>query len=148
MTNHWQAREKDMFTTAIVAGIFAGGITYVLLRLHFFLAVLVFFFVFLLVYDRTRPHHKTMVKIFYASLADAHQVVQNVLDEKGLPYKMYGNDRFLVEHEVEIKVSKFRTAHGEIEGTAVSLTPKTVESQQLIFSLRQKLDDAFRPRGL
>jgi hypothetical protein len=148
MTNHWRTRETDLFLSSIVLGLLAGGMAFWLFRFRLFLGIVVFLFVFLLVYDRTRPHHKTMVKIFYASLADAHQVVQNVLDEKGLPYKMYGNDRFLVEHEVEIKVSKFRTAHGEIEGTAVSLTPKTVESQQLIFSLRQKLDDAFRPRGL
>ena len=148
MTNYWQTREKDMFSVAIAAGIFAGVAALWLFRMHFLLAVFIFFIVALFVFDRTRPHHKTMVKIFHASLADSHQVVQNVLDEKGLPYKMYGNDRFLIEHEVEIKVSKFHTAHGEIKGTAVSLTPKTPESQQLIFSLRQKLDEAFRPRGL
>ena len=35
-----------------------------------------------------------------------------------------------------------------MQGTAISLTPKTSESQQLVFSLRQKLDEEFRPRGL
>lgn len=147
MTNYWQTREKDMFSTAIATGIFAGGAALWLFRVHFLLAVLIFFIVVLFVFDRTRPHHKTMVKIFAVSLADSHQVVQNVLDEKGLPYKMYGNDRFLIGDEVEIRVSKFQT-NGGLAGTAVSLTPKTPESQQLIFSLRQKLNEAFRPRGL
>jgi hypothetical protein len=89
-----------------------------------------------------------MVKMFPASLADSRQVVKNVLDEKGLPYKIYAEGRFLIEDELEIQIGKFRTRHGEIEGTAVYLTPKSPESQQLIFSLRQKLDEAFRPRGL
>jgi hypothetical protein len=147
MTNYWQTREKDMFSAAIAAGIFAGVAALWLFRMHFLLAVFIFFIVSLFVFDRTRPHHKTMVKIFHVSLTDSHQVVQNVLDEKGLPYKMYGNDRFLIDDEVEVKVSKFQTNDG-LSGTAVSLTPKTPESQQLIFSLRQKLDEAFRPRGL
>ena len=147
MTNHWRTRETDLFLSSIVLGLLAGGMAFWLFRFRLFLGIVVFLFVFLLVYDRTRPHHKTMVKIFYASLADAHQVVRNVLDEKGLPYKMYGNDRFLIDDEVEVRVSKFQT-NGGLAGTAVSLTPKTPESQQLIFSLRQKLDEAFRPRGL
>ncbi|MAT95907.1 MAG: hypothetical protein CL608_01970 [Anaerolineaceae bacterium] len=147
MMNYWQTRENDMFSVAVTAGLFAGGAALFLFRVHFLLAVLIFFIVALLVFDRTRLHHKTMVKIFHVSLVEAHQVVQNVLDEKGLPYKMYGNDRFLIDKEIEVKVSKFQTSGG-LAGTAVSLIPKTHESQQLIFSLRQKLDEAFRPRGL
>ncbi len=147
MTNHWRTRETDLFLAAIVLGLLAGGMAFWLFRFRLFLGIVVFLIVFILVYDRTRPHHKTMVKIFYASLADTHQVVQNVLDEKGLPYKMFGDDRFLVEDEVEVRVSKFRT-NGGLTGTAVSLKPQNPESQQIIFSLRQKLDDAFRPRGL
>lgn len=147
MTNQWRTRETDLFLASIVLGLLAGGMAFWLFRFRLFLGIVVFLFVFLLVYDRTRPHHKTMVKIFYASLADTRQVVQNVLDEKGLPYKVYGNDRFLIEDEVEVKVSKFRT-NGGLAGTAVYLTPKAPESYQLIFSLRQRLDEAFRPRGL
>jgi hypothetical protein len=147
MKNHWQTRESDMFSASITLGLLAGAMAYWLSNFRLFIGVIVFLFVFFLVYDRTRPHHRTMVKIFHTTLTDSHQVVQNVLDEKGLPYKMYGNDRFLIEDEVEVRVSKFRT-NGGLEGTAVSLTPKTPESQQLIFSLRQKLDEAFRPRGL
>jgi len=147
MTNHWRTRETDLFLASIVLGLLAGGMAFWLFRFRLFLGIVVFLFVFLLVYDRTRPHHKTMVKIFFSSLDDARQVVQNVLDEKGLPYKMYGEDHFLIEDEVEVKVSKFR-ANGGVVGTAVSLKPQNSESQQLIFSLRQKLDDAFRPRGL
>ena len=147
MTNHWRTRESDMFLASIVLGLLAGGMAFWLFRFRVVLGLVVFFVVFFLVYDRTRAHHKTMVKMFYATLADAQQVVQNVLDEKGLPYKMIGDGHFFIGDEVEIKVSKFRT-NGGLEGTAVSLTPKNPESQQIIFSLRQKLDDAFRPRGL
>ncbi len=148
MTNYWRTRESDMFSASITLGLLAGAMAYWLSNFRLFVGVIVFLFVFFLVYDRTRPHHRTMAKIFQTSLTDSHQVVQNVLDEKGLPYKMYGSDRFLIESEVEIKLSKFRAREGLIEGTTISLTPKTPESQQLIFSLRQKLDDAFRPRGL
>ncbi|GJM42651.1 MAG: hypothetical protein DHS20C20_29330 [Ardenticatenaceae bacterium] len=148
MTNQWRTRENDMFGASIVLALLAGGLAYWLFRFNLFLGIVVFLFVFLLVYDRTRPHHKTMVKMFPASLADSRQVVKNILDEKGLPYKIYAEGRFLIEDEVEIQIGKFRTRHGEIEGTAVYLTPKSPESQQLIFSLRQKLDEAFRPRGL
>jgi hypothetical protein len=148
MTNNWRTRENDMFAASIALGLLAGAMIYWLLGLRLILGIVVFLFVFLLVYDRTRPYHKTMVKVFPASLADSRQVVKNVLDEKGLPYKIYDKGCFLIEDELEIRIGKFRSRHGEMEGTAISLTPKSLESQQLIFSLRQKLDDAFRPRGL
>lgn len=147
MTNHWRTRETDLFLLSIALGFLAGVLAFWLFRYRLFLGIVVFLVVFLFVYDRTRPHHRTMVKTFYASPADARQVVQNVLDEKGLPYKMYDDHRFIIEDEVEVTVSKFQ-ANGGAVGTAVSLIPKTPESQQLIFSLRQKLDEAFRPRGL
>lgn len=148
MTNNWRTRESDMFAASIALGLLAGGMTYWLLGFRLFLGIVVFVIVFLGVYDRTRPYHKMMVKVFPATLDDSRQVVKNVLEAKGLPYKIYAEGRFLLENELEIRMGKFRSRYGEMEGTIISLTPKSLESQQLIFSLRQKLDEAFRPRGL
>ena len=148
MTNNWRTRENDMFMLSIALAVFAGGLAYWLFRFHLFLGIVVFLFVFFFVYDRTRPYHKTMMKVFPASLIDSRQVVKNVLEAKGLPYKIHAKGRFVIEDELEIQIGKFRSRYGEMEGTAISLTPKTSDSQQLIFSLRQKLDEAFRPRGL
>ena len=53
MTNYWQTREKDMFSAAIAAGIFAGVAALWLFRMHFLLAVFIFFIVSLFVFDRT-----------------------------------------------------------------------------------------------
>ncbi len=147
MTNYWRTRETDLLLTAIFLGFMAGVMAFWLFRFRLIVGVFVFLVVFFVVFDRTRPHHKTMVKIFAVSQSDARQVVKNVLNEKGLPYKIYSKGRFVIEDEVEVQVSQFQSREG-MRGTAVSLTPKTPESQQLIFSLRQKLDEAFRPRGL
>jgi len=87
-----------------------------------------------------------MVKVFAASFADAQQVVHNVLKEKGLPFLPVDQNQFVIEGELRIRLDPFQKQG--MQGTAVSLIPQNHESQQLIFSLRNKLDEAFRPRGL
>ena len=146
MINQWRTREGDLFMASIVAGILTAGGLMWLFRLHFFLALIVFLIVFVFTFDRTRLYHKTMVKVFAASFADTRQIVHNVLKEKGLPFLPMGSDQYLIEDEVSIKLMPFNKQG--FQGTAVSLIPKNHESQQLIFSLRHKLDEAFRPRGL
>lgn len=145
MINQWRTREGELFVLSILAGIVAGGL-FLLWRPNVFLALISFVGVFLFVFDKTRLHHKTVVKIFAASLADAQQVVHNVLQEKGLPFSTVGPYQYVVEDEVSIKLVPFRQ-HG-FQGTAVSFIPKHHDCYQLIFNLRHKLDEAFRPRGL
>jgi len=146
MTNHWRTRETDMFLSSIILGLLAGGMAFWLSNFRIFVGIIVFLVAFFVVYDRTRPYHKTMVKVFGASFVDARQIVQNILNEKGLPYSQLDNDQYWVEGEVKIKLIPYQQRG--LQGTAVSLTPQNPESQQIIFSLRQKLDEAFRPRGL
>ncbi|MCB8981050.1 MAG: hypothetical protein H6657_26900 [Ardenticatenaceae bacterium] len=145
MINQWRSRDGELFVLSILAGILVGGLL-LLMRLNFFLALIGFIGTFLYVYDSTRLHHKAVVKIFAASMIDAQQVVQNVLQEKGLPFSSVGPNQYVIEDEVSIKLENFRQ-HG-FQGTAVSLTPKHHDCSQLIFNLRSKLDEAFRPRGL
>ena len=110
------------------------------------LAAAVFLFVVLLVYELATARGKRMEKTYPVSLDDARQIVLNVLDEKGLPYKETAGYIFTIEDEVRIQVLPSR-ARG-LNGTSISLTPQSPESAQFVINLREKLDDAFRPRGL
>ncbi|GJM42396.1 MAG: hypothetical protein DHS20C20_26780 [Ardenticatenaceae bacterium] len=146
MKNNWQTGGYKIVKGSILLGLLVSWIALRYLRFPFLLVVVVFLFVVLLVYDRAAVSRNRTAKTYSVSLDDARQVVLNVLNEKGIPFTESGDYFFMIENEVEIRLLPSSTRG--VVGTAVSLTPKSPESQQLIFSLRQKLDEAFRPRGL
>ncbi|MCA9919250.1 MAG: hypothetical protein KC445_14925 [Anaerolineales bacterium] len=144
----WQNNEFQLVLLAIGAGVMTGIFAVVVLRLSTFVGVLVFFLLFFLIFHRASAERKALEKIFQASIDDSHWVVQNVLDQKGIPYSHKGSGNFILqENGVEISLRPYRFYNGEMY-TLLQLIPHDSDSWDLIFSLRDKLDDAFRPRGL
>ncbi|MBK7897455.1 MAG: hypothetical protein WAS33_01500 [Candidatus Promineifilaceae bacterium] len=149
MNNDWQNREFNLILLALAAGAGAAFIAVRFLRLNFMLGIVIFLIVFFLIFDKTSAQNKSLVKVYQASLNDSILVVQNVLAEKGIPYRKSGADRFLLERDgVEISLKHVQRRYGGDPRTVLKLIPHNAESWPLIFSLRDKLDDAFRPRGL
>ena len=149
MVTGWQNREFQLIFLAIVVGLGAAFIAVRFLRLNFLFGIVVFFFVFFLIFDRASVQQKALVKTYQASISDSTLVVQNILDMKGIPYRKSGSSSFLLEKDgVEISLKHVSGTYGGDPGTVLTLIPHDPDSWQLIFSLRQKLDEAFRPRGL
>ena len=149
MVNDWQNREFNLILLALGAGFSAAFIAIRFLRLNFLLGIIIFLIVFFLIFDRSSAQDKALVKLYQASLSDSIQVVQNVLDEKGIPYRKSGSARFLLEKDgIEISLKHVQRRNSGDPRTILKLIPQDVDSWPIIFSLRDKLDDAFRPRGL
>jgi hypothetical protein len=154
MSKNWkvkggQNQEVELIFIALVAGLGAAFIAIRFLRLNFLLGIIIFLIVFFLLFDRASPQRKALVKVYQASINDSVQVVQNVLDEKGIPYRKSGSARFSLEKDgVEISLKHRKRGYEGDPCTVLTLVPQDPDSWQLIFSLRDKLDEAFRPRGL
>ncbi|MCA9901809.1 MAG: hypothetical protein H6654_02375 [Ardenticatenaceae bacterium] len=149
MKNDWQNREFNLILLALVVGAGAAFVAVRFLRLNFMLGIVIFMIVFFLIFDRVSAQHKALVKLYQASLNDSILVVQNVLTEKGIPYRKSGADRFLLERDgIEISLKHVQRRYGGDPCTVLKLIPHDTDSWHLIFSLRDKLDDAFRPRGM
>lgn len=149
MVNEWRNHEFELVIFALGAGLGAGFLAVTILHLNFLLGIMVFFVVFFLIFDRATPQQKSLAKLYQASVSDSHQVVQNILIEKGIPYRKNGSDCFLLDHDgIEIRLKRAQQRSGGTWGTIVTLVPKEPDGWELILSLRHKLDDAFRPRGL
>lgn len=146
MKNEWQIGGFNVATGSVLLGLLIAWMTFRYFRFPLLLVIAIFLFVVFLAYDRITASRQQTAKIYPVSLDDARQIVLNVLNEKGMPYKDTGGYLFIIEDEVEIRLLPERS-RGFV-GTSISLTPQNPESHQLVFSLHQKLDEAFRPRGL
>ena len=149
MHNNWRNREFELIFLALACGLGAAFFAFVFFRLSFLLGILVFLIVFLLIFDCASGHRKSLEKMYQASISDSIQVLQNVLDKKGIPYQKGGSDRFVLKEEgIEIQLKHLTRYYGGDPRTIITLIPHDADSWELIFSLRDKLDEAFRPRGM
>ncbi|MBK6710255.1 MAG: hypothetical protein IPG51_07970 [Chloroflexi bacterium] len=87
------------------------------------------------------------MKMFYCSESDARTIVKNALQDKGLPY-VQSEAIEIANTDVKITVRYSRVSRYSPAGTVLSIGPMTDEDALLVTSLQQKLDEAFRPRGL
>jgi len=147
--NGWQNKEFELLIFALWVGVVCAGLVAATLRLGFLGGLLIFFVVFFLVFGMASAQKKALQKMYHASIDDAVQVVQNVLEAKGLPYQKRGSYRFVLdENGIEISLVPSRAFSSREPTTILKLIPLDPDSWHLIFNLREKLDDAFRPRGL
>lgn len=144
----WRRQENNFITMAFFAALYLDmfvGMIFQFEQWYFYvgLFVVTFFTVFL----ATESQHDTFVKVFLETPWDAKQVVQKVLEAKGIPFKRVDGTRFLLEgNDVEIRVTAFKGR--EVQGTAVYIRPLSDSSTLLVGRLRDKIDEAFRPRAL
>lgn len=149
MRADWRNQEFELILIAIAVGLGAAFLVIRFLHQSFIWGFITFIIVFFLIVDRVSAQRKAMEKTYQASLTDSVQVVQNILDEKGIPYRKSGSERFLLNKDgVEITLKHMQRRFGGDPYTILRLIPHNADSWPLIFSLREKLDDAFRPRGL
>ena len=149
MVNGWRNHQFELTVRALAIGFVVSYLATTFLRLNLLLGIVVFFIAFFLVFDNVSPPQKSIAKLYQASLSDSRQVVQNVLIQKGIPYRKSGSDCFLLEQDgIEVRMKRVQRRNGGEYNTIISLIPKDIDSWQLIHSLCQKLDEAFRPRGL
>ena len=142
MTNKWDS-QFYLLKVSVVLGLLLGYVFIRYLRLPIVLVGVILLFLGLLLYDRLEALRQGGRRVFPVSLDEARRIVQNVLNEKGMPFKEIGDLIFVIEDEVEIHLLPAKRGR-----TAVNLIPKNKGSDPLIQSLRQKLDEAFQPRGL
>lgn len=94
-----------------------------------------------------QPKRHTFSKQFLVNRGIAWQVVVNMLSEKGIPYS-YKADRFELEGSnvvIQIESSGFNQF---ASACRIRIGPISTETLPLLNSLREKIDQAFLPRGL
>lgn len=94
-----------------------------------------------------QPKQHTFSKRFLVNRGIAWQVVVNMLSEKGIPYS-YKADRFELEGSnvvIQIESSGFNQF---ASACRIRIGPISTETLPLLNSLREKIDQAFLPRGL
>lgn len=129
-------------------------------RLALILAVLGGVLIWLIV-SSMRPYYADRLeRVFLVEQRDGQQIVASVLGQKGLPYERQVHGKricFVLSEQaeplmVDVEPARlkqrgpFDAASGE--ACRVSLHPVNPETQLLVDSLREKIDEAFRPRGL
>ncbi len=81
-------------------------------------------------------------------LVDTHRLVTHVLQTKGLPFQDKGL-RFLLEgSDLTLHLDKGYLQGTQSQGTIITLTPLHSDNLPLSDSLRERIDEALKPRGL
>lgn len=75
------------------------------------------------------------------------QVLEKVLNEKGLPYSVRGRTLSLSGNGLHVRVQPASNRSIQL-GTRIVIEPENDKTKPLITSLCQKIDDAFLPKGL
>lgn len=92
-------------------------------------------------FNRTAVH-----KFFLVDDVVARTVVANVLSSKAWPFTQ--TDKGFALDTVEIRINSGAIARGSLKGVYIALGPYRGNNQLLIDSLKEKIDEAFMPRGL
>ena len=100
-----------------------------------------------LIYLAYKPFSRAAVyKFFLTTWPVAMQIVEDVLQAKGVPYKRIG-ENFTVD-DITIRVKTGIYGKNGPKGIYIQIGPYQGKNVPLIQSLREKLDAAFAPRGL
>ena len=75
------------------------------------------------------------------------QVLEKVLNEKGLPYSVRGRTLFLTGNGLYVRVQP-ASNRSIPPGTRIVIEPENDKTKLLITSLCHKIDESFLPRGL
>jgi hypothetical protein len=169
-TRPWQREENEALAIAVFLGLFAAlpaGPAAAMFAPEYGVCVglPVFLVVFItmagIVYNVQRRRRFTVSKVFLVKRHIAREVIERVLQEKGMPYEVV-NGRFQLEDstlsiEVDegyIGLSPFwrmATGYGlfttEEPGSRIKIHPISAENTSMIMALRRRIDDAFAPRG-
>lgn len=81
-------------------------------------------------------------------LVDTHRLVTHVLQTKGLPFQDKGL-RFRMEgSDLTLHLDKGYLQGTNTQGTIITLTPLSPDNLPLTDSLRERIDEALKPRGI
>ena len=113
--------------------------------------------IFVVVITMREKNENSVEKVFYVDSIAATQVIENVLNAKKFPFEKDRNEKhlhfILVSEGVELILTPYdpkgRNRHW-VKAPASILKIRAVgpENEPLVSSLKQKLDDAFSPKGL
>ncbi len=137
----------NAFLGAILSGIFAYFLVAAAEAYAVWIWLAIVLAVFCGVYAYQWRSRDQVMKMFYCSESDARTIVKNALQDKGLPY-VQSEAIEIANTDVKITVRYGRVSRYSPAGTILSIGPMTDENALLVTSLQQKLDEAFRPRGL
>jgi hypothetical protein len=81
-------------------------------------------------------------------LVDTHRLVTHVLQNKGLPFQDKGLRFRLEGSDLILHLDKGYLQGTHTQGTIITLTPLNPDNLPLTDSLRERIDEALKPRGL
>ncbi len=81
-------------------------------------------------------------------LVDTHRLITHVLQNKGLPFQDKGLRFRLEGSDLILHLDKGYLQGTHTQGTIITLTPLNPDNLPLTDSLRERIDEALKPRGL
>lgn len=90
----------------------------------------------------------TFQRMYFVPYHVAHTVVKHVLEHKNLPYKRFPNKYQISGNDVFISVKRVEMWRERPSGVIIQIGPTDGEEIPLVMSMREKLDEAFLPKGL
>lgn len=150
----WIDTYQEVFLGSIVFGIFAGilissALGEVFYSMEYFAcpgSILLMLIFSIAAYNVYGSQRYTIRKFFLVETPAARHLVNSVLEAKNLPYQQTPKG-FQVD-TVEIRIRSSVMGRGGPEGTTIVLGPYRGRDRLLIDSLKEKIDEAFSPRGV
>lgn len=163
--SRWHNGEDSAFAIGIVIGIMASGFVYNSFGLTGLCAAPFLIVIgFVLVTEIHKRIEKRLWKDYYINTQTTLRIVQNILNEKGIPYQLNQTTFRLEDTNLTIEIRPYyaqkrvrRLLGGLIisgfnpffaDGSSIIFNRNTSENQPLIKTLCEKIDEALLPKGL
>jgi hypothetical protein len=162
-TRLWEREENEALAIAFVIGtFFAFPVAAFTPEYGICSGFLVFLAITWAVYKLQKRRRFTVSKVFLVRRHVAHEIVERVLQEKGIPYQNVHGRFQLNDSHLSIQVDegyigpspfwqviqKRGMLTTQQPGSRIKIHPLEAENTQIIIALRHKIDEAFAPRGL
>ncbi|MCP4421926.1 MAG: hypothetical protein GY805_35380 [Chloroflexi bacterium] len=144
----WHKETKDAAYVALAVAVSLVLLFRFWLRLSLPITAVFAIFGGLLLYEFYGRRRRTISRFFAISTPKAQKKVRKILQEKNIPFTL-SKDRFLLtDNNIVLRVTHFHTTRSGKKGTFISLRPFGKASLPLLYSLQEKIDDAFADKAL
>jgi len=159
--NSWRPSQERVSDIGCGLSIFAGFLLVLLTRfplpLRLLVVIGVIALIFVIVLTIREKNENSVQKVVHVDTLAAAKIIENVLNAKKFPFEKDRNDKhlhfILLSEGVELILTPYdprgRSRHWvKASASIIKIRAASPDSEPLVTSLQQKLDDAFTPKGL
>lgn len=150
-THHWSRDDHALKSVAIGFGFILAFVAPLILSTKWVIGLfpLVILLGYALVWYGGQTFSTPRISKWVAlDLVDTHHLVTHVLQNKGLPFQDKGLRFRLEGSDLTVHLDKGYLQGARTQGTIITLTPLHPDNLPLSDSLRERIDEALKPRGI